>query len=315
MLGTVGAKGYWSEGVYENTWVKDDGVWKLKDLRYFPTFISDYDSGWGKDAQPVPTASTDLPPDRPPTSVYAIYPKAHIPPYHYDNPVSGLAPRYPEARGRPTDAAIKAIRAPVDAGKAARGSRAQQKDVDALVAQTEQQVGRVKDFYEIDNLISGYGYYLDKNLWTDLANLFSEHGTIELAQRGVYIGRERVRAALFNVFGKEGPQENRLGNHIQWQAVIHVAPDGQEREGAFTDDAAARVRAAAVDGRVALRERVREGERRLEVQRRPHLQHLGRELRGRLGEADGTRRRSGPEQDVSARHAAVVRVPNVPDRL
>ena len=36
-----------------------------------------------------------------------------------------------------------------------------------------------------------------------------------------------MRAALFNVFGKEGPQENRLGNHIQWQAVIHVAPDGK----------------------------------------------------------------------------------------
>jgi acetyl esterase/lipase len=227
MLGTVGAKGYWSEGVYENTWVKDDGVWKLKDLRYFPTFISDYDLGWAKDAQPVPTASKSLPPDRPPTSVYAIYPKEHIPPYHYDNPVSALAPRYPEARGRPTDAAIKAIRAPVDASKAARGSRVQPKDVDAVVAQSEQQIGRVKDFYEIDNLIDGYGYYLDKNLWTDLANLFSEHGTIELAQRGVYIGRERVRAALFNVFGKEGPQENRLGNHIQWQAVIHVAPDGK----------------------------------------------------------------------------------------
>jgi triacylglycerol lipase len=227
MLGTVGGTGQWSEGVYENTWVKDNGVWKLKDLRYFPTFISDYDLGWAKDARPAPTASKDLPPDRPPTSVYAIYPKAHIPPYHYDNPVSGSPPRYPEARGRPSDAAIKAIRAAVDAGKAARPPRALTKDVDALVAQTESDIGRVKDFYEIDNLISGYGYYLDKNLWTDLANLFSEHGTIELAQRGVYIGRERVRAFLFNVFGKEGPQENRLGNHIQWQAVIHVAPDGQ----------------------------------------------------------------------------------------
>ncbi|HUL82422.1 MAG TPA: nuclear transport factor 2 family protein, partial [Gammaproteobacteria bacterium] len=227
MLGTVGGKGYWSEGVFENTWVKDGTVWKLKDLRYFPTFVSDYDLGWAKDAQPAPAASKELPPDRPPTSVYAIYPKAHIPPYHYDNPVSALAPRYPEARGRPSDAAIKAIRAPVDASKAARAPRPSTKDVDALVAQTESEIGRVKDFYEIDNLVSGYGYYLDKNLWTDLANLFSEHGTIELAQRGVYVGRERVRAALFNVFGKEGPQENRLGNHIQWQAVIHVAPDGQ----------------------------------------------------------------------------------------
>jgi acetyl esterase/lipase len=227
MIGVVGGQGEWSEGIYENSWVNENGVWKLKDLRYFPTFISDYDKGWAQDAKPVPTASTELPPDRPPTSSYAIYPKAHIPPYHYDNPVSGLAPRYPEARGRPADAAVAAIRAPVSAGGARGARKPQAKDVDALIAETERQIGRVKDFHEIDNLISGYGYYLDKNLWTDLANLFSEDGTIELAQRGVYIGRERVRGFLFNVFGQEGPQENRLGNHIQWQPVIHVAADGQ----------------------------------------------------------------------------------------
>jgi triacylglycerol lipase len=115
----------------------------------------------------------------------------------------------------------------VDGGSASRPRRPQAKELEALVTDTERAIGRVKDYHEIDNLVSGYGYYLDKNLWTDLANLFSEHGTIELAQRGVYIGRERVRGFLFNVFGKEGPQENRLGNHVQWQAVIHVAPDGE----------------------------------------------------------------------------------------
>jgi triacylglycerol lipase len=96
-----------------------------------------------------------------------------------------------------------------------------------LLAQAEQQIARAKDFHEIDNLTSAYGYYLDKNLWNDLADLFAANGSIELAQRGAYIGRERVRAFLFNVFGKEGPSENRLGNHVQYQAVIHVAPGGE----------------------------------------------------------------------------------------
>jgi triacylglycerol lipase len=226
MTGVLDRHGEWSEGVYENTFVKDGGVWKFKELRYFPTFISAYDKGWAGDAQPVPTASTALPPDRPPTSEYAIYPKAHIPPYHYDNPVSGASPRYPEARGRPSEAAIAAVRAEVDVPRAARG-RQPQPDAEALVAKAEQQVARAKDFHEIDNLTSAYGYYLDKNLWNDLANLFAVNGSIELAQRGMYIGRERVRAFLFNVFGKEGPVEGRLGNHIQYQPVIHVAADGQ----------------------------------------------------------------------------------------
>jgi acetyl esterase/lipase len=226
MTGVFESHGEWSEGVYENTFVKEDGTWKLKDLRYFPTFITDYDQGWAKDAKPAPGVGGELPPDRPPTSVYAIYPKAHIPPYHYDNPVSGAPPRYPEARGRPSDAAIAAVRAPVRRS-AGRAAKPQVRDVAALVAETEARVGRVKDFDEIANLVSAYGYYLDKNLWNDLANLFSANGSMELAQRGRYIGRERVRGFLFNVFGKEGPSENRLGNHIQYQAVIHVAPDGQ----------------------------------------------------------------------------------------
>jgi acetyl esterase/lipase len=226
MTGVFESHGAWSEGIYENTFVKDNGVWKIQDLRYFPTFISDYDKGWAGDAKPAPTASTELPPDEPPTSVYAIYPKAHIPPFHYDNPASGEAPRYPEARGRPSDAAIAAVRAPVDVPRAAR-ARPPQQETDALVARAEQQVARAKDFHEIDNLTSAYGYYLDKNLWNELANLFAAGGSIELAQRGAYVGRERVRAFLFNVFGKEGPSENRLGNHIQYQAVIHVAPDGE----------------------------------------------------------------------------------------
>ncbi|HEY9183228.1 MAG TPA: nuclear transport factor 2 family protein, partial [Gammaproteobacteria bacterium] len=226
MTGVFESHGEWSEGVYENTFVKDGGVWKIKDLRYFPTFISAYDKGWAADAQPAPAASAELPPDRPPTSVYAIYPKAHIPPYHYDNPVTGAPPRYPEARGRPSDVAIAAVRADVAAPRAARG-RPPQRELDVIVAETEAKIGRVKDFHEIDNVVSAYGYYLDKNLWNDLANLFAVDGSIELAQRGSYIGRERVRAFLFNVFGKEGPTENRLGNHLQYQAVIHVADDGQ----------------------------------------------------------------------------------------
>jgi hypothetical protein len=73
-----------------------------------------------------------------------------------------------------------------------------------------------------------YSHYLDKNLWNDLANLFSVDGSMELAQRGAYDGRKHVRAFLLKVFGRgsEGPVANRLGNHMQLQPVIDIAPDG-----------------------------------------------------------------------------------------
>jgi hypothetical protein len=101
--------------------------------------------------------------------------------------------------------------------------------LESAVAEAERQVMRYKDYHELENLESAYGYYLDKNLWNDLADLFAVNGSMELAQRGIYKGNDRVRGFLHNVFGRggEGPVEGRLGNHIQMQPVIHISPDGQ----------------------------------------------------------------------------------------
>ncbi len=224
MTGLYEDQGTWTEGVYENAYVKQGGVWKFKALRFYPTFITDYDKGWGKDAHPVPTASTEVPPDRPPTDVYEIYPKAHVPPFHYRNPVTGQPPQYPQVGGPAPAAAAAALQS---LGGKVRLPEVD--DVDSILSTAEHRIGRVKDFYALENLESAYGYYLDKNLFNNLADLFATDGSIELAQRGVYKGRDHVRAFLLHAFtrdGKEGPVEGRLGNHIQVQPVIDVADDG-----------------------------------------------------------------------------------------
>jgi acetyl esterase/lipase len=224
LLGHVGGQGQWMEGVYENTFVKHHGVWMFKSLHFYPTFITAYDKGWGQDAQPVPVASKVLPPDRPPTEVYAIYPTAHVPPYHYPNPVTGEMAHYPTVGGPSPALARAALSVPGSDFKPQPV-----KDVGAALTAAQRGIERVKAYYEIENLESAYGYYLDKNLWNDLANLFSVDGSMELAQRGAYDGREHVRAFLLKVFGRgtEGPVANRLGNHMQLQPVIDVAPDGK----------------------------------------------------------------------------------------
>lgn len=225
MTGVYQSHGEWSEGVYENTFVKEAGIWKFKSLRFYPTFMTDYDKGWAKDAKPVPTASAELPPDRPPTSVYQIYPKAHIPPFDFPNPVTGEPPHYPSGAGRPSAAALAAVLAPVEPASSVSARTAE--DPAAMLAEAERRVQRVKDYHEIENLENAYGYYLDQDMWNNLADLFATNGSIELAQRGVYIGREHVRRFLFAAFGKAGPVPGRLGNHIQMQHVIDVAPDGK----------------------------------------------------------------------------------------
>ncbi|HVY80137.1 MAG TPA: nuclear transport factor 2 family protein, partial [Steroidobacteraceae bacterium] len=224
MTGQYRGTGTWSEGIYENTFVKQNGVWKFQSLHFYPTFITDYDKGWAKDAQPAPTVSARLPPDRPPTQVYEIYPKANVPPFHYRNPVTGEPPHYPEVGGPGKDVAAASLM-PVSK----RPPPPSVKDRDAMLAAAENTIARVKDFHELENLTSAYGYYLDKNLWNELADLFSRDGSIELAQRGVYRSQKRVREFLLTVFGrgKEGPVAGRLGNHVQMQPVIHVADDGK----------------------------------------------------------------------------------------
>jgi acetyl esterase/lipase/ketosteroid isomerase-like protein len=223
MTGTYGKSGAWSEGVYENIFVKDQRVWKLRSLHFYPTFITDYDQGWGKSALPAPAASTSVPPDRAPSEVYGIYPKAYVPPYHYRNPVTGKAPHYPGTeRGGPAPRIAAAALMP------AKG-KPETPSVKPTPEELQRQLDRVQAYEELENLESAYGYYLDKNLWNDLANLFSRDGSMELAQRGVYQGQDHVRAFLVKVFGrgKEGPVAGRLGNHLQLQPVIDVAPDGQ----------------------------------------------------------------------------------------
>ncbi len=89
MGGVHGQDGRWTEGPYENEYIKEGGVWRIHRLHWYTTVSGSYDRGWHKQPLPISGPLADLPPDRPPTQVYKSFPDFFLPPYHYVNPVTG----------------------------------------------------------------------------------------------------------------------------------------------------------------------------------------------------------------------------------
>ena len=95
----------------------------------------------------------------------------------------------------------------------------------ARIAQVRHKIALARDYDDIENVQSAYGYYVDKNLFAQEADLYAKGATMEMAQRGVYVGADSIRR--FHAADRPGPSENRLLDHPQLQPVIHVAPDGK----------------------------------------------------------------------------------------
>ncbi len=113
----------------------------------------------------------------------------------------------------------------VMAGQAA-GATPDAAALEARLADYRHRVELLKDHDAIENLQAAYGFYFDKSLWRDVADLFADTGTFEYGQMGVYVGKPHIRRALV-LFGAEGPEPGKLNNYMQLQSVIHVAPDGR----------------------------------------------------------------------------------------
>lgn len=100
-------------------------------------------------------------------------------------------------------------------------------EIEALrreVAALRREARAANDYVALCNLQGSYGYYVDKGMWDAAADLFAPDGTLEIAGRGVYAGRERVRHYLHALpaFG-----HGTLFNHMQLQPVVHVDADGE----------------------------------------------------------------------------------------
>jgi len=84
----------------------------------------------------------------------------------------------------------------------------------------------LEDLSEVENLQRTYGYYVDKSLWYDLADLWTEDGTLEIGGRGVFLGKDRVFEYMSVGLGAVGPKPGLLYDHQQFQPIVTIYPDG-----------------------------------------------------------------------------------------
>jgi hypothetical protein len=210
------AGGELSEGVFENTFVKQDSKWKIQSEHFYPRMIVDAAAGWAKSAKSAPGPSKGFPPDRPPTASYEIYPKFAVAPFHFDNPVTGKPPQYPEGV-RATKSTTTAAAAP--SGPAIRNAA----ELEARMAEVERNLAAAEAYDAAENLIGAYGYDRDDSPSAEGGTLFASQilqPVIDVAPDGK---SAKVRARRLDLGGISGGAGYWTAGTLEGQIVSENA--------------------------------------------------------------------------------------------
>lgn len=201
----------WGSGVYENEYVKQDGVWKIRRLQLFVRFYAPYEGGWTRTTAALNAryGRSTAKADRGPTTRYETWPVRFTAPLHFAGETTGGYRLAPEGSARAT--------APAD--NAPRTAAALEAQVRALELKLE----RLRAVDEVENLQSAYGYYADMSMQDATSALFTENSTLEILGRGIFVGRDRIYEYMRRL---GAPTEGRLFTHMQLQPVITVSADG-----------------------------------------------------------------------------------------
>jgi len=183
MMGSYGESAVWAGGIYENEYIRENGVWKIRDLRYYSQYRGLYEQpGWTVDGEDTPI---------------------HYTPAGAGNPFPGSGDITPSVEP-PSELAVLSQR----------------------LGELTRRAQRLNDEDAVTNLQNIYGYYLDRKMWDDVADLFAGDATMNMGRRGIYAGKDSIRNALLQ-FGPQGLRHGELNEHIQLQVIVSVAEDGQ----------------------------------------------------------------------------------------
>jgi hypothetical protein len=223
LLGDVDSgKAFWEVSVYDNRFVKEGGVWKVREMRVFPVFRSTYSEGWGK-SRIVETLTGAAAPDRPLPHEDVGQQDRLVPAFVSAHPVTGRPVAAPHGMQLVATRPLSVFAAAAAANRSAADTHARLQDAARRVL-----VARAYDAAE--HVSSAYGYFADDSQWDWLSELFGNGGTKQIPFAGYYTSFPRISKALFLEYGDPvGLDATKAAIAFHWriQPVINVAPDGR----------------------------------------------------------------------------------------
>jgi hypothetical protein len=210
---------FYTLAVFENRYVKQDGIWRIREMRLFPIMKTDYAQGWAKSQVVDPAPAREHAPDRRVLASDAMSPGA-IPVFFQPNPATGKPVTLPP--GAKTVGHERLLAAPA-AVKAAAPSG----DLEARLKEAERRLAVSKAWDGAENMSTAYGDYLDDLDFNGLGKLFAEKGHKEVPFSGFYVGRQRIIDRDATAPPPGSRPRNMLPLHWRTQPVILVAEDGR----------------------------------------------------------------------------------------
>jgi hypothetical protein len=131
-----------------------------------------------------------------------------------------------------TLAAAALLAAPQPAFAQSKGDARIDAEIDALTLRVE----KLEATRAVKKLQRAFGYYVDRGLWQDAADLFADDGTAEIGLDGVYAGRGRIHDYLEKLGGgRPGLIYGQLNEFVTLQPVIDVSADGRTAKARWRD--------------------------------------------------------------------------------
>jgi hypothetical protein len=210
---------FYTLAIFENRYVKQNDIWRIREMRMFPLLKTEYAKGWARSQVADPAPGTAHAPDRPALASDVMVAGA-IPVFFQSNPVTGKPVSLPA--GAKTVGHERLLPAPP-----AHAHTASPGDLEARLKEAERRLALSKAWDGAENMNSAYGEYLDDLDFGPLGRLFATNGHKEVPFSGFYLGRERIMARDATSPAPGSRPRTTLPLHWRTQPVILVAEDGR----------------------------------------------------------------------------------------